>query len=291
MKRIGFTLIELLIVIAIIAIIAAILFPVFATAREKARQSSCASNEKQMGIAFAQYTQDYDEVYPFACGDNTADRAWDMELQPYFNLKVNSTNVAISIEACPDDQIARGFSGTSPLSTRSYAMAGGGQAGYGCSTGACCAGMDIASSFTNDPDGIGKYDYSAGRLVSQVPEPGGTILVAEWPSLGNHISGPGSSATTDRPVTGANSDTNGDNAQYGQDCAVIVSDLCSIIQQPVHNGGWNYLFADGHVRWLKPEQTIGMGLNGSGTSLRSNGQSYTCSMSSPCGMWTITAGD
>ncbi len=60
----GFTLIELLVVIAIIAILAAILFPVFAKAREKARQASCLSNCKQMGLAVMMYTQDYDEVYP-----------------------------------------------------------------------------------------------------------------------------------------------------------------------------------------------------------------------------------
>jgi prepilin-type N-terminal cleavage/methylation domain-containing protein/prepilin-type processing-associated H-X9-DG protein len=63
--RSGFTLIELLVVIAIIAILAAILFPVFAKAREKARQISCASNEKQIGLAFMQYFQDYDEKAPF----------------------------------------------------------------------------------------------------------------------------------------------------------------------------------------------------------------------------------
>ena len=61
----GFTLIELLVVIAIIAILAAILFPVFSTAREKARQSACLSNLKQIGLAMMQYTQDYDEQLPF----------------------------------------------------------------------------------------------------------------------------------------------------------------------------------------------------------------------------------
>jgi len=86
--RKGFTLIELLVVIAIIAILAAILFPVFATAREKARQTTCASNEKQLGLAFIEYTQDYDEVPPFT--------PWAGAIYPY----VKSTGVY----ACPDDQ-------------------------------------------------------------------------------------------------------------------------------------------------------------------------------------------
>jgi prepilin-type N-terminal cleavage/methylation domain-containing protein/prepilin-type processing-associated H-X9-DG protein len=64
MQRRGFTLIELLVVIAIIAILAAILFPVFARAREKARQASCQSNLKQIMLAMKQYTSDYDETFP-----------------------------------------------------------------------------------------------------------------------------------------------------------------------------------------------------------------------------------
>src|SRR5436309_6093197 len=64
MRKRAFTLIELLVVIAIIAILAAILFPVFAQAREKARMATCQSNLRQLGMGMAQYIQDYDEKYP-----------------------------------------------------------------------------------------------------------------------------------------------------------------------------------------------------------------------------------
>jgi prepilin-type N-terminal cleavage/methylation domain-containing protein len=63
--RVGFTLIELLVVIAIIAILAAILFPVFSQARAKARQAACLNNFKQVGTGMLQYTQDYDECFPY----------------------------------------------------------------------------------------------------------------------------------------------------------------------------------------------------------------------------------
>jgi len=69
-KRRGFTLIELLVVIAIIAILAAILFPVFARARESARRASCLSNLKQIGLGVMMYVQDYDEIYPRAVQKN-----------------------------------------------------------------------------------------------------------------------------------------------------------------------------------------------------------------------------
>jgi len=95
MKRSGFTLIELLVVIAIIAILAAILFPVFAQAREKARAISCASNEKQMALAVIQYTQDYDETFPPGLQNAWFDDSWAILTQPYIK--------SLSVFRCPDD--------------------------------------------------------------------------------------------------------------------------------------------------------------------------------------------
>jgi prepilin-type N-terminal cleavage/methylation domain-containing protein/prepilin-type processing-associated H-X9-DG protein len=98
----AFTLIELLVVIAIIAILAAILFPVFAQAREKARSISCLSNIKQLTLGFIMYSQDYDETFPewrwdlrYSGGNNNASSLWFNAIYPY----VKNTQ----IYKCPSD--------------------------------------------------------------------------------------------------------------------------------------------------------------------------------------------
>jgi len=108
MKRpTGFTLIELLVVIAIIAILAAILFPVFAKAREKARQSSCLSNMKQIGLATLSYAQDYDERFFLTCL-NPPGWCWarGMVLDPYIKN--------VQLFACPSQSHVPWFAGNGP---------------------------------------------------------------------------------------------------------------------------------------------------------------------------------
>jgi prepilin-type N-terminal cleavage/methylation domain-containing protein/prepilin-type processing-associated H-X9-DG protein len=98
--RAGFTLIELLVVIAIIAILAAILFPVFAKVREKARQTQCLSNEKQIGLAVLQYVEDYDESYPLAQLPNYSED-WTAEISPYVKAGNGGFSKTSAIWGCP----------------------------------------------------------------------------------------------------------------------------------------------------------------------------------------------
>ncbi|CCW35040.1 prepilin-type N-terminal cleavage/methylation domain-containing protein [Chthonomonas calidirosea] len=122
--RKGFTLIELLVVIAIIAILAAILFPVFARARESARTNSCLSNEKQIGLAFLMYAQDYDETlpstpfgscptcWPWKAWPGSPGAGWDSvfytPIQPYIKN--------VQLLQCPSQNTANRWYGSKGLS-------------------------------------------------------------------------------------------------------------------------------------------------------------------------------
>lgn len=107
----GFTLIELLVVIAIISILAAILFPVFARARENARRTSCVSNLKQLALGIRMYTQDYDERFPMYKMNDTGVTAsnpfgWSDAIQPYINNK--------QVLQCPSEPNKPNISPSSP---------------------------------------------------------------------------------------------------------------------------------------------------------------------------------
>src|SRR5919205_521722 len=116
-KSAGFTLIELLVVIAIIAILAAILFPVFARARDKARQTACLSNMKQIGTGIMMYAQDYDELLPPSRNNSTGGvTPWHWLIQPYVK--------SLPVFKCPSNQQTGGVVNTPvrgmPLIPRSY---------------------------------------------------------------------------------------------------------------------------------------------------------------------------
>jgi len=106
--RAGFTLIELLVVIAIIAILAAILFPVFARAREAARKASCQSNLKQLSLGFAMYLTDYDQRFPMAgwwdFDPQSASNDWQNAIYPYIkNAKVYTCPSSSDFQVNPQD--------------------------------------------------------------------------------------------------------------------------------------------------------------------------------------------
>jgi prepilin-type N-terminal cleavage/methylation domain-containing protein/prepilin-type processing-associated H-X9-DG protein len=191
-QRQGFTLIELLVVIAIIAILAAILFPVFAQAREKARQITCTSNTHQIGMGVMQYVQDYDEAYPIAWGLNGA---WYETIDPYIKAGVKSGALYDAslkgVWHCPSDYTTAGVS----YAANAMLTAGG------------------AASW-----GLGPYP---GKTLAAVNAPADCVFAAElvpWFNADGSIN----NNQTDfaRPnsgeVPGASSDTDDANLAYFQ---------------------------------------------------------------------------
>ncbi len=249
----GFTLIELLVVIAIISILAAILFPVFATAREKARQTTCASNQKQILLACAQYSQDNDE-YIVTYSNVSGTLGWDYLVAPYVASLKNAVAGA-GWEQCPDDVIAR----TGAQTARSYALNGGGRK-YGAQANLGLDGPAGGYTTLGGPPNGGAF-YAV--LSSQVQAPSTTILLVEFPAA-NNISTQDLSMDAGYP------------SKQAQNLAA-----------PLHSGGWNYGFCDGHVKWYMPETTIGTNSAGTCGSTGHN----TATMSSPCGMWTLDSTD
>ena len=214
----AFTLIELLVVIAIIAILAAILFPVFARARENARRASCQSNLKQIGLSIMQYTQDYDEKLPFACWADGS-YPWHFTVQPYTK--------SWQVFTCP-----------SYTKTPTVTNAAAASASYMCNGGGSYSGTTGASGFGGQrpmeraPENAGGYQTSGGAALAQLVSTAQTILVLDQA---------GGSGNPDLYKV-ANLDGTDSNLQN-------------------HLTTTNFLFADGHVKSLKPLNTIAGGVN------------------------------
>ena len=219
-NRCGFTLIELLVVIAIIGILAAILFPVFAQAREKARQTSCASNEKQLGLGFLQYVQDYDETFPVGTIDTGTDpydadvRGWAGQVYPYVKSK--------GVYSCPDDPTAP----SSPYVPISY--------GYN-------------SHFGHNMQSYGgQLAPRPYMILAKMTAPSSTVLLFE---LQNSFADP------TNPAENYSCGSYGTGASFGNPMATGVFPLQSFTVIAANNGmvhvtGSNYLAADGHVKFL-----------------------------------------
>jgi prepilin-type N-terminal cleavage/methylation domain-containing protein/prepilin-type processing-associated H-X9-DG protein len=272
----GFTLIELLVVIAIIAILAAILFPVFAQAREKARQITCASNLKELALAILMYSEDYDEAYPGAMnigiwnqpgGRSMIGSCWQTAIVPY--IKSNG------VFTCPDD--AAGYNDPQNAGL------------FGCSYAANSYfewySSDNYSAYDVGPLAlITNSNYSGkpqGAITqAEMTQPAGTILLAEvWNanaekgncgwfctndiSFGQAIAITGASNVDGLyiPWGGANSNPNQLLGPYNapvnlgyNDPALEGSQLDGSVS--VHSSGVsNFAFLDGHVKAMKPEDT------------------------------------
>ncbi|RYF41544.1 MAG: DUF1559 domain-containing protein [Cytophagaceae bacterium] len=212
----AFTLIELLVVIAIIAILAAILFPVFARARENARRASCQSNLKQIGLGVLQYVQDYDERYPLAVTGSTSATSsppvgWADSIQPY----VKSTQ----LYQCPSDTL-----GPNPDPT---------QAGY---TDYWYNATLSRASNTNGPNNV-------SVAIASISNASLTIMNGDGESQN------GSAAYRCTGSASSNAAAFADTTQPGNAITTGFVVTSAVVNR--HLEGCVFSFADGHVKWYK----------------------------------------
>lgn len=236
--RSGFTLIELLVVIAIIAILAAILFPVFAQARESARKTACTSNLKQLSTALLMYEQDYDETFPMVTGQNyPVDPG-----SPFYGQTWVQNDIVFLIQPyvknfqvffCPDRNKKVVDSGDFCTGGSSNQAVWG--YGYNWSSGYGSGPHDLwhqgdGCVTTQIPDGS-----LPGRAIAGVTFPAQFVVLGDTGDTPRQTLHTMSFDTRCNPSTGANSDLpNGAR----------------------HQGGNNFAFADGHAKYFKVNLTL-----------------------------------
>lgn len=231
--RKGFTLIELLVVIAIIAILAAILFPVFAQAREKARATSCLSNAKQLGLAVLMYAQDNDETYPMGCDNNWWALNWATTTQPYIKN--------INILRCPSD--SKGRQADVDWAGPRISWASNGLIKWVNNANRMLGVMGMVQSWVSDNT----------ATLAKVGRPADTIMLAEKHDEDNVMWwGPRSmfySNSVWNWYWGCGSIPEGKRAP-----AAYPNDKAGCVPI-VHSGMANFTFCDGHAKAMKPEAT------------------------------------
>ena len=241
-RRRGFTLIELLVVIAIIAILAAILFPVFAQARDKARQMACLSNTKQIALAIYQYAQDYDEVLP-VYGYNAQRRGrWQFQIYPY------TKNVAIY--NCPNVATNRWVAPTGTALGQSDR----GGFGWNLALGA-------------DGTGLPNLDRAPGYSLASIAKPADTIIVGDtgFNGTASHQVGWAMLAADPRNAAANTFTQPGLYPQFRHHATqfktVVGGNLMPL------NGRANFCFMDGHAKSLSLDQALAKAATEDGTAL------------------------